>query len=90
LPGFSSGTSAKSKGWTQVTLFFKKHRWLKWETIRIFMNGTQKKRKDFRIRQFIGYLKNVGKVKIICSEYKKRPDGRRKYLARENTWPVMT
>ncbi len=72
----------KSKGWTQIAPFFKNHRWLKWETIRIFFtNGTKKKRKDFRIRQFIGYLKNVGKVKIICSEYKKRPDGRRKYLA---------
>lgn len=36
---------------------------------------------DFRVRQIIGYLRYVGKVQLICSEFKKRPDGRRKYLA---------
>jgi CRISPR/Cas system-associated endonuclease Cas3-HD len=36
---------------------------------------------EFRIRQIIGYLHDVGKVQLICSEFKKRPDGRRKYLA---------
>ena len=36
---------------------------------------------EFRIRQIVGYLRYVGKVHLICSEFKKRPDGRRKYLA---------
>lgn len=71
----------KSKGWAQIAQFFKNHRRLKWQTIRIYTNGSKIKRKDFRIRQIIGYLRNVGKVQLICSEYKKRPDGRRKYLA---------
>ena len=35
---------------------------------------------DFRIRQIVGYLRYVGKVQLICSEFKKRPQGRRKYL----------
>ena len=41
----------------------------------------QKKRKEFRIRQITGYLRNVGKAQLICSEFKKRPEGRREYLA---------
>jgi hypothetical protein len=36
---------------------------------------------DFRIRQIIGYLRYVGEVQLICSQFRKRPDGRRKYLA---------
>ncbi|MEA2084836.1 MAG: transposase [Thermodesulfobacteriota bacterium] len=36
---------------------------------------------EFRIRQIAGYPRSVGKVQLICSEFKKRPDGRRKYLA---------
>jgi len=36
---------------------------------------------EFRIRQIIGYLRYVGKVQLICSEFKKRPYGRTKYLA---------
>ena len=36
---------------------------------------------EFRIRQIIGYLRYVGKVQLICSEFKKRPYGRKKYLA---------
>jgi hypothetical protein len=36
---------------------------------------------EFRIRHSMGYLRYVGKVQLVCSEPKKRPDGRRKYLA---------
>lgn len=36
---------------------------------------------EFRIRQIIGYLGHVGKIQLICSEFKKRPYGRTKYLA---------
>ena len=36
---------------------------------------------EFRIRQITGFLKGVGEVQLVCSEFKKRPDGRRKYLA---------
>ena len=71
----------ESKGWSQVATFFKNHRRLKWETIRIFTNGIKKKRMDFRTRQTIGYLRYVGKIQLVCSEPKKRPDGRRKYFA---------
>lgn len=74
-------TTPKSKDWTQVASFFKNNRYVEWVTIRFFTNGPKKKRMEFRIREIIGYLRYVGEVKLICSEFKKRPDGRRKYLA---------
>jgi hypothetical protein len=73
--------SPKTKGWSQVAEFFKNHRWAKWQTIRIPTNSSKRKRMEFRIRQIVGYLRHVCKVQLICSEFKKRPDGRRKYLA---------
>jgi hypothetical protein len=36
---------------------------------------------DFRVRHTSGYLRYVGKVEVVCSERRHRPDGRRKYLA---------
>ena len=36
---------------------------------------------DLRIRHTTGYLRYVGKVELVCSERRNRPDGRRKYLA---------
>lgn len=73
--------TAKSKGWLQVAILFKKYRCLKWSTVRVPVNSTRKKRMEFRVRQITGYLHNVGKTQLICSEFKKRPQGRRKYLA---------
>jgi hypothetical protein len=67
--------------WCGIDIFFKKHRRLKWQTIRVKPNGVKTKRLEYRIRHTIGYLRYVGKVRLVCSEYKKRPDGRRKYLA---------
>jgi hypothetical protein len=44
-------------------------------------NGTKAKRKEFRIRHTMGYLRDVGWVHLVCSEPKKRSEGRRRYLA---------
>ena len=74
-------STPKSKQWGSVALFFRNHRRLKWKTIRIMTNGTKRKRMEFRIRDTIGYLRYVGQVQLVCSEPRKRPDGRRKYLA---------
>ena len=74
-------TTPKSKQWGSVALFFRNHRRLKWTTIRIMTNGTKRKRMEFRIRDTMGYLRYVGQVQLVCSEPRKRPDGRRKYLA---------
>lgn len=71
----------KSKQWCHIAMFFRNHRWLKWTTIRITTNGTKRKRMEFRTRDTIGYLRYVGQVQLVCSEARKRPDGRRKYLA---------
>jgi hypothetical protein len=73
--------TAKSKQWIQVSILFKRFRCLKWSTVRVPVNSTRKKRMEFRIRQVKGYLRDVGKTQLICSEFKKRPQGRRKYLA---------
>ena len=74
-------TTVKSKHWNQVAVLFKNCRRIKWQTIRILTSSGKKKRMEFRIRQIIGYLRYVGRVQLICSEFKKRPYGRTKYLA---------
>jgi len=82
---FEYKNTPKSGGWADVATFFWRQRRLKWKTIRIFITKSSKmKRMDFRIRQTAGYLKNVGKVRLVCSEFKKRPEGRRKFLACNN------
>jgi Transposase DDE domain len=74
-------TTPKSKQWSPIATFFRNHRWLKWQTIRITTNGTKRKRMEFRTRDTIGSLRYVGQVQLVCSEPRKRPDGRRKYFA---------
>jgi hypothetical protein len=74
-------TTPKSKQWCHIATFFRNHRWLKWQTIRTTTNGTKRKRMEFRTRDTIGYLRYVGQVQLVCSELRKRPEGRRKYLA---------
>jgi len=73
-------TTPKSQDWNQIAVLFNKYRRIKWQTIRIFTSSSKKRRMEFRIRQIIGYLRYVGKVQLICSEFKKRPNGRRKFL----------
>jgi hypothetical protein len=53
-------SSPKSKQWLSVELFFRHHRRLKWSPIRLMTNGTKAKRKEFRIRHTMGYLRYVG------------------------------
>lgn len=74
-------TTSKSKGWNQVEELFKRHRWIKWATVFLPKNSPSKKRTEFRTRQITGYLRDVGKTQLICSEFKKKPKGRKKYLA---------
>ena len=74
-------TTPKSKQWAHIATFFRNHRWLKWQTIRIPTNGTKRKRMEFRTRDTMGYLRYVGHVQLVCSEPRRRPEGRRKYFA---------
>jgi hypothetical protein len=71
----------KARQWGSVFTFFRNHRRLKWQTIRLPTNGAKRKRMVFRPRDTIGYLRYVGQVQFVCSEYRNRPAGRRKYLA---------
>jgi hypothetical protein len=74
-------TTPKSQQWCHIDMFFRRHRRLKWDTIRLATSGNTRKRMDVRVRHTSGYLRYVGKVELVCSELRNRPDGRRKYLA---------
>src|SRR5712691_4987176 len=74
-------TTPQSRAWCHIATFFRNHRRLKWKTIRVMTNGAKRKRMEFRIRHTMGYLRYVGQAQLVCSEPRKRPDGRRKYLA---------
>jgi len=41
-------TTPKAKQWCHIATFFRHHRWLKWQTIRITTHGTKRKRMEFR------------------------------------------
>jgi hypothetical protein len=71
----------KSQQWYHLATFFRRHRRLKWDTMRLSTSGTKRKRMDLRIRHTSGYLRYVGKGELVCSEWRNRPDGRRQYLA---------
>jgi hypothetical protein len=74
-------STPKSKQWCHIATFFRNHRRLKWQTIRITTNGTKRKRMEFRTRDTIVYMRYVGHVQLVFSDPRKRPDGRRKYFA---------
>jgi len=76
-------TTTRSTGWSQIALFFRHQRRLAWKTVRLQTTGpTRRKRMEFRLRHTPGTLRYVGAVQLVCSEWKKkRPDGRRTYLA---------
>jgi hypothetical protein len=74
-------STPKSQQWCHIDTFFRHHRRLKWDTIRLSTSGNTRKRMDLRIRHTSGSLRSVGKVELVCSERRNRPDGRRKYLA---------
>jgi hypothetical protein len=74
-------TTPASRQWCHIDTFFRRHRRLKWDTIRLATSGNKRKRMDLRVRHTSGYLRSVGKVELVCSELRNRPDGRRKYLA---------
>jgi hypothetical protein len=74
-------STPKTRGWSHVAQLFKDHRRVRWQTIHVPVNRSKKKRMEFRVRQIMGYLRDVGCVQLICSEFKKRPADRKKYLA---------
>jgi hypothetical protein len=74
-------TTPTSQQWCHIDTFFRRHRRLKWHTIRLTTSGNKRKRMDVRVRHTSGSLRYVGKVELVCSELRNRPDGRRKYLA---------
>jgi len=74
-------TTPTSQQWCHIDTFFRRHRRLKWHTLRLATRGTKRKRMDVRVRHTSGSLRYVGKVELVCSELRNRPDGRRTYLA---------
>jgi hypothetical protein len=74
-------TTPQSQQWCHIDTFFRRHRRLKWNTMRLATHGNKRKRMDVRVRHTSGSLRYVGKVELVCSERRNRPDGRRTYLA---------
>jgi hypothetical protein len=74
-------STPQSRQWCHIDTFFRCHRRLKWDTIRLATSGNKRKRMDLRVRPTSAYLRHVGKVELVCSERRNRPEGRRKYLA---------
>jgi hypothetical protein len=75
----------KASRWNRAAEFFKKQRRLAWETVCIFPDTQKKKRKEFRVRHTEAWLKGVGKIRAVCSEFKRRRNGRkRKFIACSN------
>jgi hypothetical protein len=74
-------STPNSRQWGHIDTFFRRHRRLKWNTIRLATRGNKRKRMDCRVRHTAGYLRSVGKVELVCSEQRHRPDGRRQSLA---------
>ena len=76
-----SVTTPTSRQWCHIATFFRRHRRRKWNTMRLVTHGNTRKRMDVRVRHTSGSVRYVGKVELVCSERRHRPDGRRKYLA---------
>jgi hypothetical protein len=70
-----------AKDWTGVAEFFRRHRRIAWQTLSVPTPSRKKPRMEFRVRQTTGYLKGIGLVHLVCSEFKQRRHGRRKHLA---------
>ncbi|MEZ4527773.1 MAG: transposase [Desulfobacterales bacterium] len=73
--------SPKSSDWDGVAVFFKKFRNLSWSTVRIFTDGPKKRRTEFRIRHAEVFLKETGKIRAVCSEFRKKRGGCRRFFA---------
>jgi len=70
-------TTPKTKQWGHMATVFRPHRWRKWPPMRRLTHGTKRKRREWRPRDTMGYLRSVGQGPWVCSAPRKRPDGRR-------------
>jgi hypothetical protein len=71
----------KSHDWDGVADFFNKFRKLPWSTVRVFTDGPKKRRTEFRIRHAEVFLKETGKIRAVCSEFRKKRGGCRRFFA---------
>ena len=70
-----------SRQWCHIDMFCRRHRRRKWDTMRLATRGNTRTRMEVRLRHTSGSLRYVGKVELVCSDWRHRPDGRRKSLA---------
>jgi DDE family transposase len=70
-----------SQQWCPLDTFCRRHRRLKWNTMRLATRGTTRTRMDLRLRHPSGSLRSVGQVELVCSARRNRPEGRRTSLA---------
>jgi hypothetical protein len=74
-------TTPKTKQWCHMATFFRQHRWRKWPPMRRLTHGPKRKRLEWRPRDTMGSLRSVGQGHLVCSAPRKRPEGRRTYVA---------
>jgi len=70
-----------ARQWCHVDPFFRRHRRLTWDPMRLAPHGNKRQRMALRVRHTSGSWRSVGKVEWVCAEQRNRPDGRRQYLA---------
>jgi len=64
-----------------IDTLFRRHRRLTWDPMRLATHGHKRQRMDLRVRHTSGSLRSVGKVELVGSAPRHRPEGRRQYLA---------
>jgi hypothetical protein len=74
-------TTPHSQQWCHIDTFFRRHRRLKWHTMRLATHGNKRQRTDVRVRHTAGSLRYVGQGELVCAARRNRPEGRRKSLA---------
>src|SRR6516225_856318 len=79
-------TTPASQQWCHIDTFFRRHRRLKWDTIRLATSGNKRKRMDFRVRHSARYLRSVGNAELVCSRLSNWPYAAPKTLASKSLW----
>jgi len=74
-------TTPKAQPWCHIDTFCRRHRRLKWDTMRLATRGNKRQRMDGRVRHTSGSLRSVGTGALGGSALHNRPHGRRKSLA---------
>ncbi len=74
-------TPPPARQWCHIDPVFRRHRRRQWPPMRLATHGNKRQRMAVRVRHTSGSWRYVGKVELVGSERRNRPEGRRTYLA---------